>query len=140
MGDGTVGEPELDLGLGVLDAVGTVAKVTADVNAEVTTDGTGERGEGVSLTKELTASLNGLLAGPDHTNDRTGGHVGHETGEEGLGLEVLVVLLEDVTGGLHELKGLKLVTLGLETADDLANKTALDTVGLDHDVGAFHFC
>jgi hypothetical protein len=35
VGDNTVGEPELDLLLGVLDGVGTVAQVAADINAEV---------------------------------------------------------------------------------------------------------
>ena len=35
VGDNTVGEPEGNLLLGVVDGVGTVAQVAADVNAEV---------------------------------------------------------------------------------------------------------
>lgn len=45
-------EPESDLLLGVLDAVGAVADVAADINGEVTTDGAGEGGKGVGSTEE----------------------------------------------------------------------------------------
>lgn len=40
-------EPESNLLLGVLDAVGAVADVAADVDGEVATDGAGGGGEGV---------------------------------------------------------------------------------------------
>jgi hypothetical protein len=48
----TLLEPESDLLLGVLDAVGAVADVAPDVNGEVTTDGARGGGEGVGSTKE----------------------------------------------------------------------------------------
>ena len=43
----TLLEPEGNLLLGVLDAVGAVADVAADVDGVVATDGAGGRGEGV---------------------------------------------------------------------------------------------
>lgn len=45
-------EPEGNLLLGVLDAVGAVADVAADIDGEVTTDGAGGRGQGVGGTEE----------------------------------------------------------------------------------------
>lgn len=45
-------EPESDLLLGVLDAVGAVANVAADIDGEVTTDGARGGGKGVGGAKE----------------------------------------------------------------------------------------
>ena len=45
-------EPERDLLLGVLDAVGAVADVAADVDGEVAADGAGGGGEGVGGAEE----------------------------------------------------------------------------------------
>lgn len=45
-------EPESNLLLGVLDAVGAVADVAADVDGEVATDGARGGGEGVGGTEE----------------------------------------------------------------------------------------
>ena len=45
--DITLLEPEGDLLLGVLDRVGAVADVAADVDGEVAADGTGGRSQGV---------------------------------------------------------------------------------------------
>jgi hypothetical protein len=50
--DLTLLEPESDLLLGVLDAVGAVADVAADIDGVVTTDGTWGGGEGVGGTEE----------------------------------------------------------------------------------------
>ena len=81
-------EPESDLLLGVLDRVGAVADVAADVNGEVATDGAGSGGEGVGGTEEGAAGLDGILALPDHGGDGARVHVLDETGEKGLVLEV----------------------------------------------------
>lgn len=50
--DITLLEPESNLLLGVLDGVGTVADVAADIDGEVTSDGTGGRGKGVGGTED----------------------------------------------------------------------------------------
>ena len=81
-------EPESDLLLGVLDRVGAVADVAADVNGEVATDGAGSGGERVGGTEEGAAGLDGILALPDHGGDGARVHVLDETGEKGLVLEV----------------------------------------------------
>lgn len=47
--------------------------------------------ERVCCTKDRTTSLDGVKTLEDDTNNRTGGHVLDETGEEGLALEVSVV-------------------------------------------------
>jgi hypothetical protein len=56
------------------------------------------------------------------------------TGEEGLVLEVGVVLLEVLLGRGSELEGSDLEAALLEAGDDLTDETALDAVRLDHDV------
>jgi len=68
-------EPEIDLLLGVLDGVGTVADVATDVNGEVATDGAGGGGSGVGGTEEGTAGLDGITALPDHGADGARVHV-----------------------------------------------------------------
>lgn len=71
------GEPEVDLLLSVLDAVGAVADVAANVEGEVTTDGAGSGGQGVGGTQDGAASLDSVLALPDHGADGTAQHVWH---------------------------------------------------------------
>ena len=73
--DLTLLEPESDLLLAVLDAVGAVADVAANVEGEVTTDGAGGRGEGVGGTEDGAAGLDGVTALPDHGADGAGAHV-----------------------------------------------------------------
>ena len=65
-------------------------------------------------------------------------HVRDETREELLPRQILVVLLHVTLPGRCELHGDELVSLLFETFDDFADKSTLDAVGLDHDVGAFH--
>lgn len=110
---------------------------------QVTADRTGGRSQGVGSTKEDTALLDHVLTLPDHGDNGARGHVLDQTREEGLALEVGVVLgkpkgtylLEVVLTSVHELHGHKLEATVLEALDDLADETALDAVGLNHDVG-----
>ena len=67
----------------------------------------------------------------------TRGHVLDQAREEGLALEVLVVLFEVVLTGLDQLHGHKLIATILKALDDLTDQTALDAVRLDHDVRLF---
>lgn len=50
-------EPEVDLLLGGLNGVGTVADVAADIDGVVATDGTGGRGQGVGGTEDVFRSV-----------------------------------------------------------------------------------
>ena len=70
-------EPEADLLLGGLDGVGAVADVAANVDGEVTTDGTGGGGQGVGGTEDGTAGLDDVLTLPDHGADGAAQHVWH---------------------------------------------------------------
>ena len=87
---------------------------------QVTTDSARGRRKRVGSTKKSTPLLDDVLALPDHSNDRTRSHVLDKTREEGLALEVLVVLtgsanswlhcaptylLEQVLAGVHHLHG-----------------------------------
>lgn len=134
--------------------VGTVADVSADSEGEVTSDGTGGGLQGVGGTQDGSTGLNGVQTFPDHTDDGAGVHVLDQTGEEGLFLQVLVVLLQVLlTRGTHlqadELfiakvcsvspltyvsknigERIHLVTSLLESADDFTDESSLDTVGL----------
>lgn len=73
--DLTLLEPEGDLLLAVLDGVGAVADVAADVEGVVTTDGAGGGGKRVGGTEDGAAGLDGVAALPDHGADGAGAHV-----------------------------------------------------------------
>jgi len=131
-----LGEPEFDLLLCTVNRVGTVADVAADGESIVSTNGTGGRGQGVGSTQHDTASLDSVETFPDGGNNGSRGHVLDEAREEGLALKVLVVLFEVLRGSMDELHGNELETTSLKALDDVPNEPTLDTVGLDHDVGA----
>lgn len=124
-------EPETNLTLGRLDRVRAVGNVATNVNGVVTTDGTGGGLQGVGGTKNGTALLDNVLALPNGGKNGARAHVGKETGEETLGLEVLVVLAEEGLGGLGKLDGDKLEAALLKAGEDGGNEATLDTVGLE---------
>lgn len=128
-------EPEGNLLLGVLDAVGTVADVAADVDSEVTTDGAGSGGKRVGGTEDGTAGLDDITALPDHGADGAAEHVGNKTLEEGLVGEVGVVLLKLGLRRRDQLHGNELEATVLEARDDGADESALDTIRLDGNEG-----
>jgi hypothetical protein len=68
-------EPKGDLFLRVLDAIAAVADVTADIDGEVTTNGTWQGVFGVGGTEDGTAGLDGVTAFPDHGANGAGRHV-----------------------------------------------------------------
>jgi hypothetical protein len=71
----TLLEPQSNLLLAVLDAVGAVAHVAANIESEVAADGARGRGKGVGGTEDGTAGLDGVTAFPDHGADGAGTHV-----------------------------------------------------------------
>jgi len=126
-------EPQGNLLLSGLDGVGPVADVTPDLNAVVAADGAGLGVLGVGLAKHHAASLDDASSLPDHGHDGSGSHVLDESGEEGLGGKVGVVLLQKLLISLHEFHGNELEPLLLKPLDDFTNESTLDTVRLDHD-------
>lgn len=133
----TLLEPESDLLLGVLDAVGAVADVATDVDGVVAADGTWGGGEGVGGSEKDTAGLDGITTFPNHGADWSATHVLDESWEEWLGGEILVVLLEVLLAGSHQLDSGKLVSASLESRDDRANESTLDAIRLDSNEGLF---
>ena len=145
----TLGEPEIDLSLGVLNTVGTVDNVTkewkrriekeipTDLNTEVTTDGTGSRLGGLGGAEHLSAAGDDVITFPDHSNDGTRAHVLNKTVEEGLGGELSVVLAEELLGGHDLLAADELESLLLESGHNLTNKSSLDTIGLSSNESTF---
>ena len=132
----SIREPEGDLLVGRLDGVGTVANVSADIDAVVTSDGAGLGVERLGGTEHLSAGEDDVGTLPDHAADGAGGGVLDETVEEALGGKISVVLLELLSAGLGKLHGDELEALGLEAGDDGTDEASLDTIGLDHDVGS----
>lgn len=123
-------EPETDFLLGGLNRVRAVGDVATDINGKVTTDGTRSRLERVGGTEDGTALLDDILALPNGGENGAGHHVLEKTREEGLLLEVSVVLTEELLRGRNELDTNKLETALLETANDGGDETTLDTIGL----------
>ena len=128
-------EPESNLLLGVLDGIGAVADVAADVDGEVATDGARGGGKGVGGTEDGAASLDGVTTLPDHGADGARQHVLDQTGEEGLALEVGIVVLEVLLAGSDELDGNELEATVLEARNDGANQATLDAIRLDSNEG-----
>ena len=133
----SVWEPHGNFSFGRFHSIGTVADVASNVEAKVTTNGTGGTFEGHGFTQHDAAGLDGIKAFPHHAADGSRGHVFNESREKFLGFEVGVVIFQTFFGRGLQFKGLQFETTLFEALDDLANKTTLDTVGFDHDVGAF---
>ena len=68
-------EPESNLLLRTLDAVGAVADISTNVDGVVTSDGAWVGSERVGGTKDGSAGLAGVTTFPDHGNDGTAEHV-----------------------------------------------------------------
>ena len=130
-------EPKSNFLLSGLNGIGTVDDVSSDIDAEVTSDGSGLRVERLCGTEHLSASLDSVVTLPDHAADGAGSGVLNETSEERLAGEISVVLLEHLLTGSAQFHGDELESLGLESGNDLTDEASLDTVGLDHDVGSF---
>lgn len=105
--------------------------ITPHLNRKVATDGPGLGLQRVGGADDLAGGLDHALALPHHAHHWAGQNVVYQGREEGLGAEVLVVLLSDVAGALEELQASQGEPLALETGDDLANKAALDTCKRD---------
>ena len=85
-------EPHTDFVLGGFDRVTSVADVAADLNAEIPTNGSHSRFGRHGGTKHLASLQDNVLSFPDHSTDRSGGHVRDKTREELFVFQVFVVL------------------------------------------------
>lgn len=130
-------EPQFDFILGIVDGVRSVNDVSSGVDAVVTSDGSGGGVEGVGGTNDLSAGGDDSGSLPDHGDDGAHEHVVDQSLEELLLLEISVVGLDVVSAGGDHLEGNKLVASGFESVDDGSNKSSLDSVGLNHNVGSF---
>lgn len=100
-----LGEPQSDLLVGRLDGVRSVQDVASDLDAEVSADGSGQGIGGVGGSQHLAAGLDDVQALPDHRDDGSGAHVVDQSGEEGTGAQVSVVLLQELLLGLWGVQG-----------------------------------
>ena len=131
-----VGEPESDFFVGGFNGIRSVDDVSADIDAEITSDGAWLGIEWLGGTEHLSSGLDSVVSLPDHAANWAGGGVLDETSEETFTSEIGVMLLELGFTWLSEFHGDELESFGLESADDLTDKTTLNTVWLDHDVGS----
>jgi hypothetical protein len=114
-----------------------VDKVSASVDAEVTTDRARCRVEWVCLSKENASLLDCIFTFPDHWYDWARGHVLDEAIKEGACREISIMLLEELYRSLLELDGNELVATLFEALDNCSDETALYAVWLNHDECAF---
>lgn len=118
-----LGEPKTDLVLGRLDRVGTVADVTTNVDGVLETDGTRSRVRGLGRTEDGTTGLDDITTLPDHGDHGARVHVLDQSREEGLLLEVSVVLLEVLLARGDHLEGDELRTT-IQTSISIATEEA----------------
>merc|ERR1719445_1989392 len=88
------------------------------------------------LTRHHPACLHGVESLPDHGHHGPTGHVLDQAGEEGLGREVSIVLLQVSNTCLFHLHSDQLEALVLKSLDNLSHNSPLDAIGLDHDEGS----
>lgn len=110
----TLREPQGDFLSGGLGRVGAVAKVSADIKTVVTTDGARGRLGRTSSAQELATLREGVETLENHGDNGAAEHVVNETSEEGLVLQVSVVVLHVLTSGLSHLETDEFETLLLE--------------------------
>jgi hypothetical protein len=111
----SLGEPEGDLLGGGLGRIGTVAEVSADIEAIVTTDGTRGRLGRASGSQELASFREGVESLEYHGDNGAREHVVDETSEEWLSLQVSVVVFHVLTSRSSHLQANELETLLLES-------------------------
>lgn len=113
-----------------------MTNVSAYINAEVTSDGTGLRVEWLGCTKHLSSGGNGVITFPNHCAYWARVHVLNETWEECFLRKIGVVFFKVFLAWSSYLHGHTLEALLLEAGQDLAHQTTLHTVWLDHDEGS----
>ena len=96
-----LGEPQGNLAIRTLHRVRTMADISADIDGKVSADSTWGRVSRVSRPEHLSTCHNDVFPLPHHGDYWTTSHVAHELGEEGLALEVAVVLLQQTLRGGH---------------------------------------
>ena len=79
------GEPECDFSVGRIDGVRSVADVSTNVDAVVSSDGTWLGIEWLGGTEHLSSSKDSIVTFPYHAADWSGGSVFNESVEESLG-------------------------------------------------------
>lgn len=121
VGADTSGEPQGNFLLGALNAIRAMADIATNINTIVTTDSSGSASQGIGFTEHLAASLDDILALPDHGENGSTGHKVNETGEEGLSAQVSIVLVEELARGSHHLGSQELETALLKTTHNLTN-------------------
>jgi len=77
-------EPESDLVVGRLNGIRSVDHVTANIDAVVSSDGSGARVSRSGGSEHNTASSDSVVSFPNHGADGSRDHVVNETGEEFL--------------------------------------------------------
>ena len=136
LGDLLVIEPQGNFVAGTFVRVRAVDNVATHFHAKVTADGTGERVVGVGGTNDSASTEHDTFTFPHHRDDGTRAKVLDQLGEEGLGLQVIVVLSGKLFGRHNSLDSDQLVALIFESLDDLTHQTALHAVGLHSNEGA----
>lgn len=110
--------------------------VATEVDAEIASDGSWQRLLGIGLSHHHATSLSRVLAFPNHGDDWSGRDEVDELVVEGLVFQVDVVFFDVLFRSLHEFHGDELEAALFESLDDVADESALDSVGFHHDESA----
>ena len=134
-----VAEPQSDFFSCGCIGVGSMANVSADVDALVSSDSSRIRIKWLGCAKDLPASQDGIVTFPNHTADGSRRCVVDESIEEWFVLEVDVVLFELCPAWLFQFHGDKFETSVFEFGDDLSELTSLHSIRLDHNESPFSY-
>lgn len=94
-------KPQGNLFAGRLIGIRSMYDVTANLDAQIASDGTRETVSRIRLTQHDTSCLYCVEALPDHRDDRSAAHILNERGEERLVSEIGIVLPQELFRSLR---------------------------------------
>jgi hypothetical protein len=116
-----------------------VHDISANVDAEVTSDGSWAGLRWSGLAKHLSACGDDASTLPDHSHNWSHGHVVDQTGKETLLGQISVMSFHMFLSWSAQFHCDQLETFLFESLGDLTDKSSLDTVWLDHDESSLVF-
>mmetsp|Transcript_36881 Transcript_36881/g.76708 ORF Transcript_36881/g.76708 Transcript_36881/m.76708 type:complete len:255 (+) Transcript_36881:121-885(+) len=130
-------KPHFQFMLGSFWRVTAMANVASKIDRVIPADGTRGRCQWLCLTQHGTSLLDDIFSFPTHANNGAGTKELGQTFEETLFGEIRIVLLGHGFGGPDHFEADQLVSPLFKSGNNITNQSALDTIGLDSEEGAF---
>lgn len=101
--------------------------IATNLNCKITPDGARLGFKWVGCPNNFASRLDDAGTFPDHADNRARKDVFNKGREERFALEVLIVLLSDISSALEEFQAKKLESFAFKAGNDLTDEATLDT-------------